>query len=80
MSVVQGHYHSKFSLEFTANPMHLYFAMQCGCLINQKSLAFNYAKNFPNRFILGCAIIIDGTPRLLPMALNNRGDWIGSVV
>jgi predicted phosphodiesterase len=80
MSVVQGHYHSKFSLEFTANPDKLYWGVQCGCLINQKSLAFEYARNFPNRFILGCAVIVEGNPRLLPMVLNNKGDWIGRVV
>jgi predicted phosphodiesterase len=80
MSVVQGHYHSKFSLEYTANPDKLYWGLQCGCLINQKSLAFEYAKNFPNRFILGCAVIVEGVPHLLPMVLNNKGDWIGKVV
>ncbi|BCV07019.1 MAG: hypothetical protein CM15mV150_140 [Caudoviricetes sp.] len=33
--------------------------------------------NFKTRFILGCGIIIiDGIPRLLPMVLNNKGNWI----
>jgi hypothetical protein len=80
MSTVQGHYHTKFSIGYWANPDELYFGMQVGCLINQKSLAFSYAKNFSTRFILGCGVIIDGVPRLLPMVLNNKGDWIGRVV
>lgn len=80
ISTVQGHYHTKFSIGYWANPDRLYWGMQVGCLINQKSLAFAYAKNFSTRFILGCGIIIDGTPRLLPMVLNNKGDWIGQVV
>jgi len=80
MSCIQGHYHTKFSIGYWANPDRLYWGMQVGCLINQKSLAFAYAKNFSTRFILGCGIIIDGTPRLLPMVLNNKGDWIGKVV
>lgn len=80
MSVCQAHYHSRFSLEYTANPDKLYWGMQVGCLIDQKSLAFEYARNFPNRFILGTAVILDGVPRLLPMVLNNKGDWIGQVV
>lgn len=80
ISTVQGHYHTKFSIGYWANPDRLYWGMQVGCLINQKSLAFAYAKNFATRFILGCGIIIDGTPRLLPMVLNNKGDWIGQVV
>mgnify|MGYP003139855773 FL=1 len=80
MSTVQGHYHTKFSIGYWANPDQLCFGMQVGCLINQKSLAFSYAKNFSTRFILGCGIIVDGIPRLLPMVLNSKGDWIGTVV
>ena len=40
----------------------------------------NYAKNFRTRFILGCGIILDGIPRLLPMVLNDKGDWIKKIV
>ena len=80
MSAVQGHYHTKFLISYWANPDNLFFAMNVGCLINQKSMAFNYAKNFKTRFILGCGIIINGVPRLLPMVLNNNGDWIKKLV
>ena len=80
MSAVQGHYHTKFLISYWANPDNLFFAMNVGCLINQKSMAFNYAKNFKTRFILGCGIIINGVPRLLPMVLNNNGDWIKKIV
>ena len=76
MSAVQGHYHTKFVVSYWANPDNLFFAMNVGCLINQKSLSMNYAKNFRTRFILGCGIILDGIPRLLPMVLNDKGDWI----
>ena len=80
MSAVQGHYHTKFLISWWANPDNLFFAMNVGCLINQKSMAFNYAKNFKTRFILGCAVIIDGYPKLLPMVLNSRGSWIKTLV
>ena len=80
MSAVQGHYHTKFVVSYWANPDNLFFAMNVGCLINQKSLSMNYAKNFRTRFILGCAIILDGVPRLLPMQLNDKGDWIKRIV
>ena len=80
MSAVQGHYHTKFVVSYWANPDNLFFAMNVGCLINQKSLSMNYAKNFRTRFILGCAIILDGIPRLLPMQLNDKGDWIKRIV
>ena len=39
MSAVQGHYHTKFVISWWANPDNLFFAMNVGCLINQKSLA-----------------------------------------
>ena len=80
MSAVQGHYHTKFLISWWANPDNLFFAMNVGCLINQKSMAFNYAKNFKTRFILGCAVIIDGYPKLLPMVLNSKGDCIKTLV
>ena len=50
------------------------------CIIDQKSMAFNYAKNFKTRFILGCGIILNGVPRLLPMVLDNKGNWIKQIV
>ena len=80
MNCVQGHYHTKFSIGYWANPDDLYWGMQVGCLINQKSMAFSYAKNFNTRFVLGCGIILNGVPRLLPMVLDNNGDWIGDIV
>ena len=80
MCCVQGHYHTKFSIGYWANPDDLYWGMQVGCLINQKSMAFSYAKNFSTRFVLGCGIIIEGMPRLLPMVLNEDGDWIKTIV
>ena len=80
MNCVQGHYHTKFLISYWANPDNLFFAMNVGCLINQKSMAFSYAKNFKTRFILGCGIILNGIPRLLPMVLDKNGNWIGEIV
>ena len=80
MSAVQGHYHTKFVVSYWANPDNLFFAMNVGCLINQKSLSMNYAKNFRTRVFLVCAIILDCIPRLLPMQLNDKGDWIKRIV
>jgi len=80
MSAVQGHYHTKFVISWWANPDNLFFGMNVGCLIDQKSMAFNYAKNFRTRFIIGCGIIINGIPRLLPMVLDKKGNWINKIV
>ena len=80
MSAVQGHYHTKFLISYWANPDNLFFAMNVGCLASQRHMAFSYARNFKTRFILGCGIIINGVPRLLPMVLNNKGNWINKLV
>ena len=80
MNTVQGHYHSKFSINYYSNPDKLVWGMQTGCLINQKELAFEYAKNFKSRFIIGCGMIINGQPKLMPMVLKDGGDWIGKIV
>ena len=80
MSAVQGHYHTAFTIKYWANPDRLFWAMNVGCLINQKNLAFAYSKNHKTRFIVGCGVILDGIPRLLPMVLNNKGRWIKKIV
>ena len=77
---VQGHYHSKFSIGYFSNPDALHWGMQVGCLTSQKSMAFDYAKNFKNRFIIGCGMIIDGQPKLMPMVLKEDGRWTKKVV
>ena len=75
MNTVQGHYHTKFCIGYYSNPDALVWGMQVGCLINQKSMAFDYAKNFKSRFIVGCGMIIDGQPKLMPMVLDKDGRW-----
>jgi len=80
MSFVSGHHHSKFELRFWANTEKLYFAMICGCLIDRKSIAFAYGKNVLDKPIIGCAVILDGIPKLIPMNLDNNGKWIGKIV
>ena len=80
MSAVQGHYHTKFVISWWANPDNLFFGMNVGCLIEQKNMAFHYAKNFKTKFVMGCGMIIDSIPKLMPMVLDNKGKWIGKIV
>jgi len=80
MSCVQGHYHTKFLISYWANPDNIFFGMNVGCLIDQKNMAFAYAKNFRTRFIIGCGMIIDGIPRLMPMILDDNVNWIKKLV
>lgn len=80
MNTVQGHYHTKFNIGYYSNPDALIWGMQVGCLINQKSMAFDYAKNFKSRFIVGCGMIINGQPKLMPMVLDKDGRWNNMIV
>ena len=79
MSCVAGHYHSIFKIDYWANPNDLFFGMQVGCSIDDKSRAFAYNKNTAKRPIVGHGIIIEGLPKLLPMVLNNKGRWTKQV-
>ena len=72
---VQGHYHTKYSIAYWGNPMSLLWGMQVGCLIDKDAMAFAYDKLFKDRPVIGCGIIINSQPKLLPMVLNKGGRW-----
>ena len=79
MSVCQGHYHSRFGIQYWQNADQQFFAAQTGCLIDDASYAFAYNKLTIERPILGCLRIENGTPHLLPMNLDKNGRWNGIV-
>ena len=79
MCVIQGHYHTTFEINYTSSPLSLSWNMAVGCLLDDKSLAFAYNKVNSTRVILGCGIIINGQPKLLPMLLKKGGEWNGVV-
>jgi len=75
MCTVQGHYHTVFKIDYWSNPNELLWGMQTGCLIDMKSLAFEYNKLQKSRPVVGSSVIIDGIPKLIPMVLKNNGRW-----
>jgi hypothetical protein len=77
MSYVAGHYHTQFNIQYFSTPIALNWAMQSGCLIDDHSLAFAYNKLSVGRPILGCSLIIDSQPKLVPMLLDRQGNWLG---
>lgn len=79
MSAVQGHYHESFSINYWGNPHGLMWGLQSGCLIDFKSYAFAYARVNVKRPVLGCSLIINSHPVLVPMVLDNGGNWIGEL-
>ena len=80
MCSIQGHYHEKYHITYWANPNGLFWDMHVGCMADDNSLALAYNNTNLKRPIVGCAIILDGHPRLLPMVLDCHGRWIGKLV
>lgn len=78
-SMVIGHFHGKLDIQYAASSTALYFGAHCGCLIDNKSLAFAYGKLSRNKPILGCVVITNGCPQIIPMLLDDSGRWCNRV-
>lgn len=70
-SVVSGHLHSEASIRWNVSKFDIIFGMQVGCLVDEKSYSFDYAKNFSRKWIMSCGVVLNnGTlPIILPMKL-----------
>lgn len=78
-SFVQGHHHESFEIQYWGNPNALLFGLTAGCLVDSNSLAMAYNKNNLRRPVIGCAVIINGIPELIPMLLDKKGRWTGKL-
>ena len=79
MSSCQGHFHEKAQISYISTPERLMFDMHVGCLADDKSLALGYNKVNPKRPIVSIGLIENGIPRIIPMVLNRKGRWVGSL-
>jgi predicted phosphodiesterase len=69
-STVVGHMHAFAGIAYTASPKDCIFGMNVGSGIHNKSLAFAYGKDFPNKPIISCGVVYHGdNPRLFRMKL-----------
>jgi hypothetical protein len=75
MSLIQFHFHTAMSIQYWKNLESLEWALQCGCLVDDTSLAMAYNKNGILRPIIGCAGVLNGFPVLFPMPLDSNGRW-----
>ena len=78
--VVQGHYHEDFRIGYVNSPGGVLWGMNIGCLIDDKELAFEYNKVNPNKPMLGTGVILNGVPKLIPMTLDEKGNWINEII
>lgn len=76
---VQGHFHSRFAIEYSASFQNTIWGLNGGCLIDPKHPAFDFGKSCLNRSILGCSVITLGLPQLIPMRLDRFGRWTGKL-
>lgn len=76
MCAVSGHYHQTFKVDYWANSLGLYWGMNVGCLIDDKSLAFAYNNCNLHRPLIGTGLIIDSQPVLVPLLMDENGGWI----
>lgn len=78
-NLVVGHEHGKYGVAYAASSAHLYYGVYSGCLIDKNSLAFAYGRHTRNKPIIGCTVILQGRPVLIPMVLRKDGRWIGGL-
>ena len=64
--VVQGHFHAAFGVQYASNRHDLIWGMQVGCGTDWKHPAMNYGIKYARKPILGCGVVIDGEPHVIP--------------
>lgn len=79
MSAAQGHFHNKFYISYWSSPNALYWDANTGCLVDNKSRAMAYGKNNLQKPIVGCMVVVDGIPQLIPMVLTKAARWTGKL-
>lgn len=73
---VQGHHHSVYGIQYAGDSNTLRWSMTVGCLINDHSPVFTYNKRtILKRPIIGCGVLIDDVPILVPLVMNKSGRW-----
>ena len=79
MPIVQGHYHEKFNIQYWSTTERLNWGMNVGCLVDDKCLAFTYNNSNLKRPLIGCGMIIDSQPKLMPLVMKSNGRWNGRI-
>jgi hypothetical protein len=72
MSTVSGHSHAYAGIAFIANDLDMIFGMNVGSGVDRDAIAMAYGMSFPDKPILSCGIVIDGSPYLEIMDLGKK--------
>lgn len=80
-SVVIGHTHSYAHVKTFHKRRGNFFAMDVGCLIDEESYAFAYARKMNHKPTLGCGIITYGIhAEFIPMVVDKKNRWISRLL
>lgn len=71
-STVLGHCHTVGGISWIARPNSKVFGLSVGCGIDPKHPAMRYSRKWVKRPVLGCGVVIDGTPYFEPMDHRNQ--------
>ena len=75
-SLVHGHIHSYGAVSYEGK----HFAMNAGCLIDEKAYAFKYAKHMPINVSIGAGVVIGGKAAIFrPMHRDDDNRWTGAL-
>jgi hypothetical protein len=74
-----GHAHGKYGIGYTSSQVDTYWSLYTGWLGDYEALAFAYGKDIPKKPVLGCAMIIEGVPQLIPMRVDKHNRWTGKL-
>lgn len=73
-SVVMGHFHSKRSAAASRGHGGTLHYCNTGCGVDEKHPYMSYGRGTANLSLLGCAVVLDGTPFSIPMRCEHRQD------
>jgi hypothetical protein len=71
ISTAQGHIHTAAGVKFHASNADIIWGLQVACGIDRRAYAFNYGRDFLDKPILGCGVVLEGgrIPLFVPMSL-----------
>ncbi len=76
-NLMVGHNHGLFCIEYARSDDFQYWGATGGCLIDYQAMAYAYGKHTKYKPSIGCTIIMEGRPILIPMMLDKHGRWTG---
>lgn len=71
-SVVYGHHHDCPGIVYTRKANKTMFAMNVGCLVDERTYAMNYTRMNKTKPVLSCGVVVDGVPHVIPMIQGGR--------